>query len=418
MNLSQVEKGSSIPGTAGTADANTKSITTYKGSVNEEKADTTAKYSGITLVDTTTYYYTTANVRASLAGVNDAMNLSQVEKGSSIPGTAGTADANTKSITTYKGSVNEEKADTTAKYSGVTLVDTTTYYYTTANVRASLAGVNDAMNLSQVEKGSSIPGTAGTADANTKSITTYKGSVNEEKADTTAKYSGVTLVDTTTYYYTTANVRASLAGVNDAMNLSQVEKGSSIPGTAGTADANTKSITTYKGSVNEEKADTTAKYSGITLVDTTTYYYTTANVRASSAGVNDAMNLSQVEKGSNIPGTAGTADANTNSITTYKGSVYEEKADTTAKFSGITLVDTTTYYYTTANVRASSAGVNDAMNLSQVEKGSSIPGTAGTDDANTKSITTYKGSVNEEKADTTAKYSGITLVDTTTYYYT
>ena len=64
-----------------------------------------------------------------------------------------------------------------------------------------------------------------------------------------------------------------------------------VTATAGTATSSTKSITSYAGSVNEEKSDTTKKYSGTLLVDTTTYFYTAANVRASSAGVNDAMRV-------------------------------------------------------------------------------------------------------------------------------
>src|SRR3989338_632546 len=147
----------------------------------------------------------------------------------------------------------------TTKYSGTTAIDYTFYYYNTSNLRASAAGANDKMNLSQVQKTSAAP-TANTADANTKSITTYAGNVNEEKADTTTKYSGTTAIDYTFYYYNTSNLRASAAGANDKMNLSQVQKTSAAP-TANVANANTKSITTYAGNVNEEKADMTTKYS-------------------------------------------------------------------------------------------------------------------------------------------------------------
>ena len=53
------------------------------------------------------------------------------------------------------------------------------------------------------------------------------------------------------------------------MNLSQVEKTSTAPGAAGTATAQTKSVTYYSGTVNDEKSDYTIKYSAGTVVDYT-----------------------------------------------------------------------------------------------------------------------------------------------------
>ena len=103
------------------------------------------------------------------------------------------------------------------------------------------------------------------------------------------------------------------------MNLSQVEKVNTAPATAGTADTNTTSITYYQGVVNQEKADYTIKYAGITPIDYTFYFYGLSKVRAISANTNDAMNLSQVEKVNTAPTTAGTADINTTSITYYQG---------------------------------------------------------------------------------------------------
>ena len=89
------------------------------------------------------------------------------------------------------------------------------------------------------------------------------------------------------------------------MNLSQVEKVNTAPATAGTADTNTTSITYYQGVVNQEKADYTIKYSNSTLVDCTFYYYSATNLRAQSAGINDAMHLSQVEKINTVPAIVG-----------------------------------------------------------------------------------------------------------------
>ena len=45
MNLSQVEKTSAAPASAGTATAQTKSVTYSSGTVNDEKSDYTIGYS-------------------------------------------------------------------------------------------------------------------------------------------------------------------------------------------------------------------------------------------------------------------------------------------------------------------------------------------------------------------------------------
>ena len=65
--------------------------------------------------------------------------------------------------------------------------------------------------------------------------------------------------------------------------------------TSMSATSNTKSITYYSGNTNEEKSNYTAKYAGTLAVDYTFYFYGSLNPRASAAGVNDSMNLSQVE---------------------------------------------------------------------------------------------------------------------------
>ena len=159
------------------------------------------------------------------------------------------------------------------------MVDYTFYFYG-SNLRASNAGVNDAMVASQVKRTSAAPALPFDINTSTKSVTYYVGSVNEEQSNYTEKYAAGSIVDYTTYFYDVSgiNTRASLATANQKMTASYTSR--LAMATSMSATSNTKSITYYSGNTNEEKSNYTAKYAGTLAVDYTFYFYGSLNTRA------------------------------------------------------------------------------------------------------------------------------------------
>ncbi|MDP3790150.1 MAG: hypothetical protein Q8R48_07105, partial [Candidatus Omnitrophota bacterium] len=183
----------------------------------------------------------------------------------------------------------------------------------------------------------------------------------------TIKYTGGTEIDRTYYFYGSVapSSRAGMGTINKALYASQVQIGT-IDKTVLGADANTKSITYYANLIpGEEIANYSYNYQiGVGTVKTTAfYYYNNRNVRAPSAGVNDAMTTSTTYKGQ----LASEDYTKLQSITYYdtrfgKG---DEKADCSINYKpgGIEVRNTTYYYYGSniSPVRAINAGVNDRL---------------------------------------------------------
>ena len=188
-------------------------------------------------------------------------------------------------MTSYQGTVGDEKADL-SRPSTQARPPSTSPITIMAQARRTLRPPRSMTPWLLPSQTLGAPAAAGTADANTKSMTSYQGTVGDEKADLTTKYAGQTAVDFTYYYYGASKKNAATAAVNDAMSLQVKTLGA--PAAAGTADANTKSMTSYQGTVGDEKADLTTKYAGQTAVDFTYYYYGASKKNAATAAVNDA----------------------------------------------------------------------------------------------------------------------------------
>ncbi|MFA5499850.1 MAG: LamG domain-containing protein, partial [Candidatus Omnitrophota bacterium] len=213
--------------------------------------------------------------RASAAGVDDAMTMSENRRGS-LTGTL-------RSRTYYVGEKGDEIADYSEnlRASDGSVSSVSIFFYGTN--RASAAGVDDAMTMSENRR-NAIGGVL-------LSKTYYVGEKGDEIADYTETYkSNGTIISTISiFFYGSGQTRASVAGVDDALVRSDAHKTNSV---ASASIANRRYTTFYdtRFGKGEEIADYTYQYlvqDGTTVKFTIAYEY--AGRRASSADADDAL---------------------------------------------------------------------------------------------------------------------------------
>jgi adhesin/invasin len=450
---SNITSGSTCTATATLEDANGNTVTSYNGAVAFNQTTGTGSVTGLT--GTTTFINGVANV--TLTG-NKAGTVTIDAVGDSITSNAVTFSVNVGAVSASASTVTASPASVVANGSSFSTV-TVTLEDGNGNVVAG-----KTVTLSQgAGNSSTLPLTSTTNPSGQATFTATD--LNAQTVIYTAKDTSdnITVNQTASVTFVPGTPsKVALAGCS-----STIASGSTCTATATLEDVNGNTIATYNGAVAFSQTGGTGTVTGLT--GTTSFTNGVANVivTGNKAGtisidaIGDSITSntvsfsvsfgsaskivlsgcsSNIASGSTCTATATLEDANSNTITTYGGTVAFNQTTGTGSVTGLTGTTTFTNGVASVTLTGNKAGtvtidaVGDAITSnavsfsvtvgtptkvvlsgcsSNIASGSTCIATATLEDANSNTITTYGGTVAFNQTTGTGSVTGLT--GTTTF---